>query len=134
MNQKISRKFIQKFIQFSTIIFLSTATFSCCNDNSSENIVHSVFFKLKHEKGSVGERIFLDKATALGNLPFVIDLKCVVELSPKNDFDFGLTMQFKNMEDYMAYNNHPKHVEFVEEVWKKEVFDFMEIDYTLKSK
>lgn len=38
-------------------------------------------------------------------------------------------MMFENEADYEAYNVHPQHVDFVENRWKKEVEQFLEIDY-----
>lgn len=92
-------------------------------------ITHSVFFKLKHEPGSEAEALFLSKAAALAAIPGVMDFQVLQETSPKNDFDFGLTMQFADQAAYEIYNNHPDHVAFVQEVWLKEVVDFMEIDH-----
>ncbi|MCM5663723.1 Dabb family protein [Galbibacter mesophilus] len=92
-------------------------------------ITHTVFFKLKHPKGSDAEKVFIEKATALKAIPTVKNMKAVKEVGKKNNFDWGLTMQFANQEDYDTYNNHPDHVNFVENVWKKEVVEFMEIDY-----
>ncbi|WP_213644817.1 Dabb family protein [Paenibacillus lautus] len=36
-------------------------------------------------------------------------------------------MMFENEADYEAYNVHPQHVDFVENRWKKEVEQFLEI-------
>ncbi len=38
-------------------------------------------------------------------------------------------MEFATRADYETYNQHPVHVGFVEERWKKEVASFLEIDY-----
>ena len=38
-------------------------------------------------------------------------------------------MVFENEGDYEAYNEHP-HIDFVENRWKKEVEQFLEIDYS----
>jgi hypothetical protein len=38
-------------------------------------------------------------------------------------------MEFKNNEAYQYYNNHPEHVAFVQNIWLREVKDFLEIDY-----
>jgi stress responsive alpha/beta barrel protein len=51
-------------------------------------------------------------------------------VSPKNDFRFGLSMEFAGADAYAAYNGHPVHTRFVEERWIPEVADFLEIDYT----
>ena len=98
-------------------------------EQSDDMITHTVYFKLKHEKGSEAEKIFIQKAVDLGAISTVHNLRYVKEISPKNDFDHGLIMHFENQEGYDTYNNHPDHVNFVENVWKKEVVDFMEIDY-----
>ena len=51
------------------------------------------------------------------------------QVSQKNGFDFGFSMEFASQQDYDTYNKHPDHVQFVETRWKPEVADFMEIDY-----
>jgi hypothetical protein len=38
-------------------------------------------------------------------------------------------MEFANQADYDAYNEHPLHVQFVNERWVTEVENFLEIDY-----
>ena len=97
-------------------------------------IVHSVFFKLKHKAGSPEETTFLTKTAELAAIPGVQDFRVLKETSPKNNFDFGLTMLFKDQAAYNAYNTHPDHVAFVQNCWLKEVEDFQEIDYTPYSK
>lgn len=92
-------------------------------------ITHSVFFKLKHAEGSPEEKAFLEKARALKRISTVRNFKCVREVSPKNNFHFGLIMQFDDRAGYDHYNNHPDHKAFVEQVWIPEVAEFMEIDY-----
>jgi hypothetical protein len=39
-------------------------------------------------------------------------------------------MVFANKQDYNTYNNHPDHIAFVENRWKKEVARFLEIDFS----
>lgn len=92
-------------------------------------IQHTVVFKLVHEPGSAEEQSFLSKARALGSLPMVIDLKVLRQVGKKNKYTFGLSMFFQSDEDYQAYNEHPEHSHFVNDVWLREVDDFMEIDY-----
>ena len=92
-------------------------------------IVHSVFFKLKHARGSDGEATFLRKAATLAVIPGVGNFQVLEETSPKNNFDFGLSMKFCDQAAYDGYNNHPDHVAFVQDVWLKEVDSFQEIDY-----
>ena len=68
-------------------------------------------------------------AEALAEIPGVENFKVVKEISLKNLFTFGLSMEFSNQTAYDAYNNHPIHVRFVQDVWLKEVAEFQEIDY-----
>lgn len=115
------------------ILFTFIALFSLtqCEQPETKNdmITHTVYFKLIHEKGSEEEQLFIQKALDLGAISTVHNLRCVREVSPKNNFDFGLIMQFEDQQGYDTYNNHPDHVSFVENVWQKEVAEFMEIDY-----
>jgi stress responsive alpha/beta barrel protein len=53
----------------------------------------------------------------------------LAEVSPKNGFRYGISMEFASQAAYDAYNAHPDHVRFVEERWLNEVADFLEIDY-----
>ena len=92
-------------------------------------IVHSVFFKLKHATGSVEEKTFLAQAAELATIPGVQKFQVLKETSPKNDFNFGLSMVFTDRAAYNAYNTHPDHVTFVQNIWIPEVEDFQEIDY-----
>jgi hypothetical protein len=94
-------------------------------------IRHTVFFVLKHAPGSQEEADFLAAARKLADIPTVNKFRCLKEVSPKNNFTFGLTMEFADQAAYDTYNKHPDHVKFVEEVWMKEVADFMEIDYVV---
>ncbi|MDR6724398.1 hypothetical protein J2W91_002866 [Paenibacillus amylolyticus] len=96
----------------------------------NEQIIHSVVFSLKHEKGSAEETQFLqDGKSLLSSIPTVNNFQVFREISPKNNYDFGFSMVFNNREDYEAYNAHPTHVGFVSSRWAKEVKQFMEIDY-----
>ena len=54
------------------------------------------------------------------------------EVSPKNGFSFGISMEFADEAAYAAYNAHPDHVRFVEQRWAAEVADFLEIDYAAR--
>ena len=92
-------------------------------------IRHIVAFKLKHERGSIGEQLFLEVINKLSSLPTVQKFECLKEIGKKNNFDFGVSMEFQDKEDYETYNIHPKHVDFVNNIWIPEVIDFSEIDF-----
>lgn len=92
-------------------------------------IRHTVVFKLKHPEGSKPELEFLQSAHNLSKISTVRNFECLRQISKKNDFNFGLSMEFESSNDYETYNTHPYHVEFVQTRWIPEVADFMEIDY-----
>lgn len=93
-------------------------------------IQHTVVFRLKHPAGSNEEKVFLAAAGELAGIPVVQNFKCLRQVSAKNKFTFGLSMEFSNEEDYATYNSYPLHVDFVQTRWFPEVEDFLEIDYT----
>ena len=92
-------------------------------------IRHTVVFTLKHAPGSVEEQSFLQGGLALADLPTVQRFEQLRQVSPKNSFQFGFSMEFEDQASYDAYNVHPVHEQFVRERWQSEVEDFMEIDY-----
>jgi hypothetical protein len=95
-------------------------------------IRHTVVFRLGHPKGSDAERDFLDTAhETLALLPGVEAFEILDEVSPKNSYRFGISMEFADQAAYDAYNEHPDHVRFVAERWVPEVEDFLEIDYRI---
>lgn len=92
-------------------------------------IRHTVVFNLKHAHGSLQEKAFLRDALVLKEIPGVKKFEQLRQVSKKNDYEFGFSMEFADQAAYDAYNVHPKHVKFVEERWKREVERFLEIDY-----
>jgi len=92
-------------------------------------IRHTVVFTLKHPQGSAEEKKFLEDALVLTKIPTVQKFERLKQVSPKNAYTFGFSMEFANQVDYDTYNDHPLHVAFVRDRWKVEVSDFMEIDY-----
>ena len=51
------------------------------------------------------------------------------QVSPKNDYAYGFSMEFADQAAYDAYNGHPVHTAFVRDRWQPEVERFLEIDY-----
>jgi hypothetical protein len=92
-------------------------------------IRHTVAFTLSHAPGSPAEADFLAAAARLQSIAGVEEFEILRETSPKNDFRFGISMEFAAAAAYAAYNGHPDHVRFVQERWLAEVADFLEIDY-----
>ena len=96
---------------------------------SSGRIRHTVAFTLRHPEGSEEEAGFLAAAAELGAIPGVDAFEILREVSPKNGYRFGISMEFADQAAYTDYNEHPEHVQFVETRWLPEVSDFLEIDY-----
>ena len=92
-------------------------------------IRHTVAFALVHAEGSAGERDFLAAAEGLAIVPGVEVFELLSEVSPKNGYRFGISMEFADQAAYESYNEHPDHVRFVQERWLSEVSEFLELDY-----
>ena len=92
-------------------------------------IRHTVAFRLKHPRDSPEEKSFLDAGRALADIPGVERFEQLAQVSPKNDFHFGYSMEFADQKAYDTYDKHPKHVNFVQDRWNREVEKFLEIDY-----
>ncbi|UJW86136.1 Dabb family protein [Devosia sp. SL43] len=94
-------------------------------------IRHSVIFTLKHPAGSAEEGAFLRDAKILAAIPGVEKFEQLRQVSRKNDYAFGFSMEFADQAAYSGYNDHPDHVAFVRDRWMPEVERFLEIDYVL---
>lgn len=93
-------------------------------------IRHTVVFALKHAAGSAEEAAFLRAAQVLAAIPGVEAFEQLRQVSPKNDYAFGFSMEFADQAAYTGYNDHPDHLAFVRDRWIPEVARFLEIDYT----
>ena len=93
-------------------------------------IRHTVVFRLKHAAGSAEERDFLTAARGLAAIPGVEKFEQLRQVSRKNDYRFGFSMEFANEAAYAGYDAHPVHVALVRDRWIPEVSAFLEIDYT----
>ena len=91
-------------------------------------ICHAALFRLKHTRDSSEEWGFLAALAGLRAIPGVQDFQIRREVSPKNAFDFVVSMTFSDQAAYDAYNLHPDHQGFVQGRWVPEVADFMEHD------
>jgi hypothetical protein len=92
-------------------------------------IRHTVVFRLKHPRGSVAETAFLDAAKSLAAIPGVEKFEQLRQVSAKNDYAFGFSMEFADQAAYDGYDHHPVHVAWVRDRWVPEVEKFLEIDY-----
>jgi Stress responsive A/B Barrel Domain len=92
-------------------------------------IRHTVVFRLKHSKGSAEEKAFLADADVLKTIPGVEKFEKLRQVSAKNGYAYGFSMEFADEDAYRGYNDHPEHLRFVRERWVPEVEEFLEIDY-----
>jgi hypothetical protein len=91
-------------------------------------IRHAALFQLRHASGSEAESSFLAALADLAQIPGVQAFQIWRETSPKNAYDFALSMTFVDQAAYDGYNVHPAHLAFVQERWIPEMAEFMEHD------
>ena len=65
-------------------------------------IRHTVAFRLKHPRGSAEETSFLSAGMALAEIPGVERFEQLKQVSPKNDFHFGYSMEFADQAAYQG--------------------------------
>ena len=92
-------------------------------------IRHSVILKLKSSINSEDKKAFFDAVDVLAEIPDVQKFEVLKQTSPKNKFEYGISMEFDNQEQYDTYSNHSIHLHFIQYFWINNVEDFLEIDY-----
>jgi hypothetical protein len=117
---------MKKYIFFGFLFFFcvsnkGVADGQLSKSNNTYMIRHTVVFKLIHVKDSPGEKAFLNAIMKLSAIPGVLNFECLRQISKKNTFDFGLSMEFDSMKAYEDYNQNPDHVAFVQTYWKKKL-------------
>ena len=95
-------------------------------------IRHTVVFTLIHPAGSEAETDFLEAAERLAAIPEVEAFELLAEVSPKNDYRFGISMEFADRGAYERYNEHPDHVQLRAGALGIRGADFLEIDYAAR--
>jgi hypothetical protein len=121
---------IRRSLLISLILTIIFCQFTMAQSNQTR-IRHMVVFKLKHPAGSQEEKNFLNEIRKLAAIPGVEKFECMKQISKKNKFEFGLSMEFADQQAYDKYSNDPTHTTFVQNRWLKEVEDFLEIDFGL---
>jgi hypothetical protein len=96
-------------------------------------IVHNVYFTLNQNSPAARQKLVDDCQKYLAGHPgveyFSAGILCDALARPVNDreFDVGLHVVFRTLADHDAYQQHPRHLQFIEEnklTWKKvRVFD-----------
>lgn len=96
---------------------------------TEKTIRHMVVFCLQYEPNSKeAERFLADGQRILSAIPGVQAFEVLRQIGKKNDYDYCFSMEFQDEAAYENYNAHPNHQNFVEERWKREVTEFLEID------
>ena len=98
----------------------------------ANRVRHTVAFTLVHPEGSPEERDFLQAAERLEDIPGVGAFELLAEVSPKNGYRFGISMEFADRAAYDRYSEHPDHIRFVQQRWLPEVSEFLEFDYAAR--
>ncbi|MFH1965034.1 MAG: Dabb family protein [Acidobacteriota bacterium] len=117
------------------VLFLSCLT-GCSPEpefkiHGKDAIIHTVMFSLKASPDSEEAEDFLkDGKEILSSIPGVEKFEVRRQVSEKNNFQYGFSMQFTDRTAFDSYLKHPLHVSFVSERWGKEVSAFQEADYT----
>lgn len=93
-------------------------------------IKHIVVFNLKHQKHSLKEKTFFLRAQSLAMIPEVKNFEVSVQVSQQSSFQYALSMNFDNENEYQHYLVDERHDNFVKTYWLSEVTDFMELDLT----
>jgi hypothetical protein len=114
---------------FVALLLFFTINSSAMTQTDTTRIRHTVVFKLKHPKGSAEEQDFFKALMKLSAIQGVEKFECMKQISRKNSFDYGLSMEFASQQAYDYYSNNPDHVAFVQNIWLSEVENFMELDF-----
>jgi len=124
---------MKKNILFGILLLFGVCNYSICQEQHSKPskfmIRHTVVFTLVHPKDSPEEKVFLDAIQKLSAIPGVQKFELLKQIGKKNNYDYGLSMEFETAKAYEDYNQHPDHIAFVQTYWIKQVKDFLEIDY-----
>ena len=113
-------------LSFAILIYHYTAA-----QSNSSRIRHMAVFTLKYPDGSAEEQDFLMAIKKLADIPGVENFRVLKEVSPKNPYSFGVSMEFADRPAYDRYNSNPSHLTFVQTRWQNEVEQFMEIDFEI---
>jgi hypothetical protein len=101
--------------------------------SSAPMIVHNVYFTLHENSPAARQKLVAACRRYLADHPGVVyfsaGVLCDGLARPVNDreFDVGLHVVFRTMADHDAYQQHPRHLQFIDEnkaTWKQvRVFD-----------
>jgi Stress responsive A/B Barrel Domain len=85
----------------------------------ANRVRHTVAFTLVHEDGSAEERDFLEAAEHLATIPGVEAFELLAEVSPKNGYRFGISMEFADRSAYATTSTPITSASFSSAGWPK---------------
>ncbi len=130
------RNFLKKAGAVAAVSSLAGLSTACTSSAALKNgeVLHTVIFDLKYPVGSPeAEKFLADGYNILTKVPGVHDFQVFRQVSPKNDYQYGFYMRFKNQADFDSYTANPDHTKFVTERWDTEVSRFQESDFQTMS-
>jgi hypothetical protein len=89
---------------------------------------HAGIFNFKPTVSESQKHEFFIALKALEDINGVEKMEVSRQISSKNKFKYGFSMEFASNEIYLAYSIHPQHDAFVNDFFIPLVEDFMEID------
>lgn len=91
-------------------------------------VKHGVIFRFNNSADQAEKEIFLQAADDLKKIPGVRNLEVLRQVSKKNNFEYGIFMEFSTETAYQSYNEHPLHQQFITKYWIPNIQEFLEID------
>lgn len=114
------------------IMVLSLPAAYSASGHQETALIHTVMFSLNSAPDSEAAQEFLREGKEiLTRIPGVENFEVRRQVSGKNPYQFGFSMQFADQAAFERYLEHPLHTSFVKERWDREVADFLEADYIL---
>ena len=96
-------------------------------------IKHMVLFNLKSELSKEQVNVFFNQSLSiLTKIDGVNNFISFDQISKKNDFKYGFSMEFDSQDSYDYYSNHQMHTDYVKNIWLTNVDTFLEIDCNIK--
>ena len=109
-------------------IVLITILFACVSLSCAETVTRLLYFSLKHEPGSQGEKVFFERMSILKEIPVVKEFSLLKVRTTKMDYDYCLRLVFDDQSGADIYSNHPIHNQYVKDEWKPNVEKGMLVD------
>jgi len=124
--------FILSFLFFTVTaigLFAQEASSSEEGTNTQQDVlVHTVYFWFTNEATEEDSRNFYEELKKLSTISLIKQKFIGVPASTEqrdvidNSYDYAITFVFENEEDEKAYQEHPDHLEFIDEnahLWEK---------------